>query len=388
MKKIILLIAAAILCHASTSAQKSSKTPDYFDECAFKSDIREMMDSLRIVRLSLAVVKDNSIVYTDEFGYKDLSTLQPIDSNTIFRIASISKSFVATAIMTLVDQGKLSLDTDASTLLNFPLRNPKHPDRPITIEMMLSHTSSINDSEGYYISYDCINPVTNSNWRNCYNEYAPGEKYDYCNLNYNLLGIIIEKISGERFDHYIENHILRPLGVEGSFCLNSIDRSRCATLYAWDGHAFEAQPSAYKNIDDIDNYQMEVSTVRMSPAGGMKTTATGLARYMLMHMNYGKSPMNSTRIISKKSAMAMQADHTPTAEHYGLALEKTDEFVAGTTLTEHTGGAYGLRSAMFFNPEKHYGFVVICNGASNGHKVLVDAQSIMYRHFIAPSVRN
>ena len=127
---------------------------------------------------------------------------------------------------------------------------------------------------------------------------------------------------------------------------------------------------------------MEVNTVRMSPAGGMKISAPNLAKYMLMHMNYGKSPLTNARVISKKSSQAMQADHTPTKEYYGLALEKSDKFVDGVTLTGHTGGAYGLTSAMFFNPDKHFGFVVICNGSRRGHSVLVNAQSIMYRHFI------
>ncbi len=383
MKKLVAFLLTIVLTTSHYTAAESTELPKNFDECAFQSDIRDMMDSLNVVGLSLAVVKDNKIVYTHAFGHKDLNTLQPLTTNTIFRIASISKSFVATAIMTLVDAGKLTLDTDASTLLNFPLRNPNHPDNPITVGMLLSHTSSINDSEGYYISYDCINPVTNPNWRKCYNTYAPGTGYEYCNLNFNLLGIIIEKLSGERFDHYVEHHILNPLEITGSFCVNSVDRNRCAMLYAWDGKQFEAQPQAYKIIDNLDDYQMEVTTVRMSPAGGMKITAPDLAKYMLMHMNYGKSPINSKRIISQSSAKAMQADHTPTAEHYGLALEKTDEYVNGVKLTGHTGGAYGLTSAMFFNPDKHYGFVVICNGSRRGHQVLIDSQSTMYRHFIA-----
>ena len=383
MKKLVAFLLTIVLTTSHYTAAESTELPKNFDECAFQSDIRDMMDSLNVVGLSLAVVKDNKIVYTHAFGHKDLNTLQPLTTNTIFRIASISKSFVATAIMTLVDAGKLTLDTDASTLLNFPLRNPNHPDNPITVGMLLSHTSSINDSEGYYISYDCINPVTNPNWRKCYNTYAPGTGYEYCNLNFNLLGIIIEKLSGERFDHYVEHHILNPLEITGSFCVNSVDRNRCAMLYAWDGKQFEAQPQAYKIIDNLDDYQMEVTTVRMSPAGGMKITAPDLAKYMLMHMNYGKSPINSKRIISQSSAKAMQADHTPTAEHYGLALEKTDEYVNGVKLTGHPGGAYGLTSAMFFNPDKHYGFVVICNGSRRGHQVLIDSQSTMYRHFIA-----
>ena len=383
MKKCIAILLVSLLCHGASVAVEPQKCTKIFDECAFNADIRSMMDSLRIVGVSLAVVKDNRIVYTGAFGHKNLDTLEPLTTSTMFRIASISKSFVATAIMTLVDEGKLTLDTDAATLLNFPLRNPAHPDDKITIEMLLSHTSSINDSEGYYISYDCINPVTNPNWRKCYNKYAPGTAYEYCNLNFNLLGIIIEKVSGERFDHYVERHILKPLGIDGSsFCVNSVDTTNCATLYAWNGKEFEAQPQAYRPIEILDHYQMEVNTVRMSPAGGMKISAPNLAKYMLMHMNYGKSPLTNARVISKKSSQAMQADHTPTKEYYGLALEKSDKFVDGVTLTGHTGGAYGLTSAMFFNPDKHFGFVVICNGSRRGHSVLVNAQSIMYRHFI------
>ena len=383
MKKCITILLVSLLCHSASVAVEPQKCAKIFDECAFNADIRSMMDSLRIVGVSLAVVKDNRIVYTGAFGHKNLDTLEPLTTSTMFRIASISKSFVATAIMTLVDEGKLSLDTDAATLLNFPLRNPAYPDDKITVEMLLSHTSSINDSEGYYISYDCINPVTNPNWRNCYNKYAPGTAYEYCNLNFNLLGIIIEKVSGERFDHYVDRHILQPLAIEGSsFCVNSVDTVNCATLYAWNGNAFEPQPQAYRPIEILDHYRMEVNTVRMSPAGGMKISAPNLAKYMLMHMNYGKIPLTNRRVMSKKSAQAMQADHTPTKEYYGLALEKSDEFVKGVTLTGHTGGAYGLTSAMFFSPDKHFGFVVICNGSRRGHAVLVNAQSIMYRHFI------
>ncbi|MGN0214018.1 MAG: serine hydrolase domain-containing protein [Muribaculaceae bacterium] len=383
MKKLIAILLVLLLFPSKLFASEPQKSGKIFDECAFNTDIRNMMDSLCIVGVSLAVVKDNQIVYTGAFGHKDLATLEPLTTSSMFRIASISKSFVATAIMTLVDEGKLTLDTDASTLLNFPLRNPAYPDDKITVEMLLSHTSSINDKEGYYISYDCINPVTNPNWRNCYNSYAPGTAYHYCNLNFNLLGIIIEKVSGERFDHYVERHILNPLDIEGSgFCVNSVDSTKCATLYAWNGNTFEAQPQAYRPIDILDHYQMEVNTVKFSPAGGMKISAPNLAKYMLMHMSYGKSPLNGTRVISEKSAKTMQADHTPTKEHYGLALEKTDEFVKEVNLTGHTGGAYGLTSAMFFCPEKHFGFVVICNGSRKGHGVLVTTQRIMYRHFI------
>ncbi|MGM9804038.1 MAG: serine hydrolase domain-containing protein [Muribaculaceae bacterium] len=382
MKRLLSLIMGLAVVLNGTIAAELPKTPDETDYSSFHADINSMIDSLHVVGLSLAVVKDNKIVYTGAFGHKSLAPEQPLSVSTKFRIASISKSFVATAIMQLADRGKLNINDDVNRWLPFEVRNPAYPDVPITVAMLMSHTSSINDSQGYYISYDCINPAANPDYAKCYNSYAPGQKYEYCNLNFNLLGIVIERASSQRFDRYIVQNLLEPLGIDGNFCVNYINTDSCATLYAWEDSAFVARPQAYRPIDNLNDYQMEVSTVKMSPAGGMKISAPDLARYMLMHMNHGKSPLAEKRIISKKSSKLMQADHTPTDEYYGFALEKSEEFVQGVPLTGHTGGAYGLTSAMFFNPKEHYGFVVICNGSRNGHKVLVQAQQIMYNHFI------
>ena len=383
MKRIFyLLICLVMVLSGVECAFAESRHRASVDNLAFEAEMHRAMRDLGMVGVSVAVVRDNDIVYNGSFGYCNIQSWTPLSNDNMFRIASISKSFVATAIMTLIDAGKLSLNTPVSEILDFPVSNPKFPDVPITIEMMLAHTSSINDSEGYYISYDCIRPDRNPNWQNCYNDYRPGSDYEYCNLNFNLLGIVIEKLSGERFDHYIEHHILDPLGIEGSFCFNSVDSTRCASLYAWESGIFVHRPEAYRLVPDLDNYIPGVSTVRLSPAGGMKTTARDLAKYMLMHINYGKSPLSSARVMSVQSAKAMQAVHTPGDVKYGLALEQSDEYVPGITLTGHTGGAYGLRSAMFFDPEQKFGFVVICNGAKTD--MLAPIQTLLYNHFIKP----
>ncbi len=88
--------------------------------------------------------------------------------------------------------------------------------------MVLSHRSGINDSQGYF-TLDAINPAKNPDWAKCYNDYEPGKGYRYCNLNYNMVGTIIEKISGERFDQYVKHHILDPLGLYGGYCVDSLD---------------------------------------------------------------------------------------------------------------------------------------------------------------------
>ena len=340
------------------------------------SAIEQVMKDQPVAGLSVAVVKNGRIVYTHSFGLKNIENNIPLTNESIFRIASISKSFTVTSLMQLVEKRKVSLDDDVSKLAGFEVRNPKFPATVITLRMLLSHTSSINDSQGYF-SLDSINPTKNANWEKCYNDYEPGKGYEYCNLNFNMAGTILEKISGERFDQYVVNHVLKPLDIYGGYNVNLLDTSRFATIYEYnaDSAKFVASPAAYApRKKEIDNYIMGYSTPIFSPTGGMKISATGLARYMLMHMKGGK--LDGTRIISKKSERLMR---TPLSEkeHYGLALLTTKKLIDDETLIGHTGSAYGLYSAMFFEPKKKFGIVVITNGChagySNGYNTVIRA---------------
>ncbi len=334
----------------------------YAQAAKAEAAIQGIMEQMDVVGLGVAVVKKDAIVYTNSFGLKDIESNTPLTNNDIFRIASISKSFSATSVMQLVEAGKLSLKDDISNLVGFEVRNPKYPEKVITLKMVLSHTSSINDSQGYF-TLDAINPAKNPDWKKCYNDYEPGNGYEYCNLNFNMVGTIIEKKSGERFDQYVKNHILSPLNLYGGYCVDSLDAELFTTLYAYDAgsDSFSPSPSAYApRREEIRNYVMGYSTPIFSPTGGMKISAQDLAKYMAMHMNNGK--YKGTRILSKKSAKKMQAK---VAENgYGLALTTVDDLIPGKTLKGHTGTAYGLYSAMFFHPKEKFGIVVITNGCN------------------------
>ncbi|MBQ4221807.1 MAG: beta-lactamase family protein, partial [Bacteroidales bacterium] len=205
MKKCLLLagLAAALILSGCNSPEKE-----------FEKDMGAYLAEVEAVGVSCVVVKDNKIIYNHNFGVKDLATGEPVDDATMFRIASISKSFTATSLLQQVEQGKVALTDDVSDLIGFKVRNPKFPDTPITLEMLLSHTSSINDDLGYWTTIDIINPDVNPDYAKCYNDYEPGSGgYEYCNLNLNMAGTILERVSGERFDQYVVNHVLRPLGV-------------------------------------------------------------------------------------------------------------------------------------------------------------------------------
>jgi CubicO group peptidase (beta-lactamase class C family) len=351
-----------------------------------EADIREIMKKLDVVGLSVAVVKKGETIYSNSFGLKDIDTKAPLTDTDIFRIASISKSFSATSIMQLREAGKLSLDDDFSDLVGFKIRNPKFPDKVITLRMILSHTSSINDSQGYF-TLDAINPSKNPDWAKCYSEYAPGEGYRYCNLNYNMVGTVIEKLSGERFDNYVKNHILNPLGLYAGYNVDSLDGNRFATLHEYipETKTFKPSPAAYNpRREEIRNYTMGYSTPIFSPTGGMKISASDLAKYMSMHMNMGK--YKGKRIMSKQSAKLMQTKIAD-EEGYALALTNLDDLIPGKKMVGHTGSAYGLYSAMFFHPKEKFGIVVITNGCNpnytNGiNDVLRAGVNSLYENFI------
>jgi CubicO group peptidase (beta-lactamase class C family) len=347
------------------------------------------MEEYQAVGLAVAVVRDGSPIHTESFGFRSLETKESLRTDDLFRIASISKSFSATAVLQLVEAGKLQLSDDVSDLAGFPIRNPEHPNVPITLKMLLSHTSSLNDSQGYF-TLDVLDPSKTTYSPKCFSPKKPGTEHRYCNLNFNLVGAIIERASGERFDRYVQNRILKPLGLYGGYHVDSLDADRFVTLYEYDSKTkgFTPSPNAYHpRRDEIDRYVFGYSTPIFSPTGGMKISAKDLARYMTMHMQMGE--LDGIRILTSENAKQMQ---TPVLEssRYGLAITTTDKLIPGKTLKGHTGSAYGLYSMMFFSPEEKFGLVLITNGCdpkqSEGHtEFLKLAARLVYQEWFQPS---
>jgi CubicO group peptidase (beta-lactamase class C family) len=362
---------------------------------SLEAELQGVIDKYQAVGLSVAVVKDNKIVYTRSFGYNpnynDTTLRLAIPSNGIYVIQSISKSFISTAIMQLVENDKISLDDDVNKYLDFNLRNPKYPDVPITVRMLLSHRSTINDKH-YGWNLDQINPEKGNKWKECYNDYKPGTSFSYCNLNYNLLGAIIEQVTGERFYDFIDEHIIKPMGLYASFNLTKIDSTRLVRAYEYDRTSKKQKKDPYiYNYqfykEKSEDYQLgSSSTACFSPSGGMKISTTDLAKYMIMHMNYGE--YNGVRIISRESEIEMRKpqgdDESPDSyfSQYGLSFSRWDRIVEGESFVGITGGAHGIHSAMYFNPDKKYGFVVICNGCTADIKMKDSIVKVLYNHII------
>ena len=367
----------------------------YYPQCysmGMNEEIVNVMSKYHSIGLSVAVVKNNRICYSSSFGYSpdynDSTKRNPIPENGVYVIESISKTFVSTAIMQLVEKKLVKLDDDVNKYLDFIVRNPKYPDIPITIKMLLSHYSSLNDSQyGWHLNQ--INPATNDKYIECYNDYPPGTEFEYCNLAYSLLGAIIEIVSGQRFCDYIDNNITTPLGLSASYDLAKIDSSLLVKAYIYNqkGKKYVKDNSIYDYqffYDIKKNYRIGYSAACYSPTGGMKISAVDLAKYMMMHMNYGT--YKGVKILSKESELEMWKQIGTHKWRYGLAFSRYGGMIDDFEPIGMTGGSHGIHSGMFFNPEEKYGFVVICNGCTSENAVGFDMSrelvKILYKHLI------
>ncbi|MDR0420566.1 MAG: beta-lactamase family protein [Prevotellaceae bacterium] len=379
MKRIILIITALICMQFVACNSKIEKLNKQANDA-----ISQVLDNYDYVGLAVAVVNENKLVYSNEFGCKNMETQEQISKDDLFRIASISKTFTSTAIMQLYEQGKFNLDDDISDALGYSVRNPNFPNDKITYKMLLSHTSSLSDAEGYF-NFDILKPEINPNYANAYWDYAPGEKYNYCNLGFNLLGALVEIHSGLRFDVYIRQNLLIPLGItDAGFNIDSLENSKFVKIYTRQDSAWVESTDAYKSrAAEMENYTLGKNAVLFSPTGGMKISATNLAKWMLCRMNYGS--INNVKIIDEETSKLMFTPVEPTngTSSYGLGITVSN-MVEGFTLTGHTGSAYGLLSAMFFNPNEKFGVVMITNGSApkNGeNKIISDIINAMYKVF-------
>ena len=326
--------------------------------------------NLDVAGMSVVVVKKDKIIYSKGFGKRNIAKNLPVDSTTIYRIASVSKSFVAVAVMQLCDQGKMKLTDDIGTLLGYTVRNPRYPNDPITVAMLLSHVSSLTDNDGY-------SSITSLRSAAAFANVKPGSYFQYCNLGFSTLGAIVEKISTQRFDLYIRSNILTPLGMAASYNIDDFTADQfanIAALYRKTGVTWTPQADDYNGVKpaprDLSHYTIGEDAFTFSPTGGVRTSAEDLAKFMMAHMN--KGVYNGTRILSEASVLSMHAPkwvfngsngaNEGFWNKYGYAFHTAEALIPGQLLCGVPGEAYGLLSDMYFSPDSLYGIVFITNG--------------------------
>lgn len=301
------------------------------------------LDAPEVPGFAYAIVGHGRVMEVGASGVKRLGADEPVTPDTPFLLGSISKSFTALAVMQLAEAGRLSLDDPISRHL------PAFAERPsgaITIRQLLSHTSGLSTFQGLLPAPDApaaAGPIARraAGAAAMTPAHAPGAVWEYSNANYQILGRLIEVVSGETYPDYVATHILEPMGMDHTFVSDDEVHPEMAT-----GHRpwFGTKRAMAEHPTDLGT----------APQGGIVSSARDMARYMLAMMN-GESD-----VLSAAGKARMMEPASEASPFYGLGwfldLEK------GTVW--HSGSSPGIETLLTMIPTEERGVVVLVNAGS------------------------
>jgi CubicO group peptidase (beta-lactamase class C family) len=332
----------------STVAQDSAAAQDAASRALHEQvdKVFAKWDSTVSPGCALSVIQGGHIVYKRGYGMADLDHDIPINSQTVFHVASISKQFTAAAIILLAQQGKLSLDDDVRKYI------PELPDfgARITIRHLIYHTSGLRDQwellglAGWRYSLDLItdDDVLELVSRQKELNFKPGEKHVYCNTGYTLLGQIVKRVSGETLREFTTQHIFVPLDMKST--------------HFRDDHAEIVKHIAYGYIDGKggDGYRLSVTNFDTVGATSLLTTVEDLAQWdeNFYHPRVGGTAMVEQQLERGRLNSGKELDYA-----FGLVHGK----YRGLATIDHGGADAGYRADLLRFPEQHFSVACLCN---------------------------
>ena len=305
------------------------------------------MDTLQIPGLVISVVKGGDILLKKGYGLADLETKRPMSPDkTIVRIGSIGKVFTATAVMQLVEQGKLGLDDDVNHHLKDFQLDASFPE-PVRVKHLLTHTGGFDDDYiKQALSATEVVPLGQYLATRMPPRVMPaGEFSSYSNHGTALAGYLVEAVSGIPYDQYVREHILQPLEMHRTHYKRHADT---ATGYMYEDGTYKPQPYLYFND---------------GPAGSWDATAMDMARFMITHLQLGR--FKDVRVLEESSARTMQQQqftNDPRLPGIGYAFFQYD--MKGKHLVTHGGLMPGHYAYMLLIPEEHLGIFFAFNKTS------------------------
>jgi len=313
--------------------------------------VREGMRSLKVPGATLAVVKDGRLFYTKGYGFANLEKQTPVlPDRTLFRVGSVSKLFTATAVMQLSEQGKVDLHADVNQYLT-RFKIPNRFQKPVTLANLLTHTAGFNEQIIGMCSRSesDVPPLGTYLKERMPTQFArPGTVISYSNHGSALAGYIVQTVSGEKFNDYVEQNIFGPLQMRrSSFELPARLAPELATGYAYRDDAYHPLPYLYLNIP---------------PAGSLNSTATDMAHFMIAHLQNGR--YENARILNEKTAEEMHRQQfTAHPGLPGFAYGFYERIQNGERAIEHGGLLPGYSTILLLLPDRHVGIFISCNAA-------------------------
>ena len=359
---VTLLLWSVVISHPFPSAAQIITSPQ------IDALVQRTLTTFDVPGMAVAVVKDGKVVHARGYGVRSLKTGQKVDENTLFGIASNSKAFTAAAIGMLMDEGKLSWDDKVIDYIpEFRLYDP-YVTEAFTIRDLLTHRSGLGLGAGDLMFWpDSSNFTMKDVIHNLrYLKAVSGfrTKYDYDNLLYMVAGEVVERVSGKPWEVFVEERIMKPLGMNRS--AGSYDR------LADKGNVIDAHAPVNGTVQVIsrDMFRFGYS------AGGINSSVADMSKWVIAQLNNGKYGANgSQRLFSEKIHDEMwspqtiiQVSPTPTPPYnthfaaYGLGWFLSD--VKGYKQVTHTGGLAGMVTQVTLLPELQLGIIVFTNQQS------------------------
>lgn len=325
------------------------------------SDLEAFLDGLIPLQLEqreiagavVVVVRNGQVLLAKGYGYADVAEKSPVSpQTTLFRPGSISKLFTWTAVMQLVEQGKLELDRDVNEYLDFSI--PATYPQPITLRHILTHTAGFEETLKELFASD---PQKMPSLRDYVRKhlpqriYPPGTVVAYSNYATALAGYIVERVSGQPFAAYVSEHILRPLGMEHATFEQPLPES--------------LQPHMSKGYVVASQPPRPFELIPATPAGALSVSGLDMARFMLAHLQEGS--YQGGRILQPETIRTMHARQWgPYEDLNGMALGFYEESRNGLRIIGHGGDTVLFHSDLHLIPEAGLGFFISQNSAGRG----------------------
>jgi len=358
----LLGIATMLLISAPCAAQQKDELPHPKTLAEVQQTIKGVIDREHVPGAGVALVANGQLLWCGGIGKADLTANREMTCDTEFRVGSISKTFVALALLKLQEEGKINLYARLQDVApEIPFKNPWEAAHPVRIVNLLEHTAGFDDME----------PSEIYNFRDRYDfplleafkrfrkpqtvRWPPGTRMSYSNPGNAVAGYLIEKVSGMPFDQYIRDNFLRPMGMEhADFPFTDANRALLATGYGGN----PPKPSKYPFI-------------YLRPAGDLKASPGELAKLVQFLLRRGKA--GDAQLLNTESIFRMETPETTWAAKnglrlgYGLCNYTTVE--GGVVTHGHDGGIDGFISSYRYMPEQNWGYVILLN-SNNSQQAL------------------
>ena len=328
------------------------------------AELKKKADSISVkynsVGVQVAVIENYQLKYTYEYGYADKMAKIVVTPDTKYRVASLSKLVTDAVFMKLCDMGKASIDEDISTYLGYKVRNPHYPDTVITPEMLMSHSSTIVNSDqfDYSLTNRSLLPIEEIlKYDSAFCMAEPGTYYSYSNFAVAILGAICEKITGIHFNDLARMYFFDPLEIDASYLAYELNNTELiAEIYGWEGLTVEEQLNVRAHETTGQTHHLV--------QGNLTCSARDYGKFVTMLCAGGKTEKGE-RLLSEESIGEMLKsriydDHLGS----GFGAEENNRLYENKTVYTHTGNSYGMYSTYAFDPQSGSAVIVLTSGAN------------------------